>query len=108
MKASRNSFISGDTTSRRFLAAICLTLFLVLELLASDPALHKLIHSDADSARHHCAITLFAHGNVSAADTSATIAVFVAALLFSLPILQSAILSRLDFRVSPSRAPPAA
>ena len=107
MKALRKPFAPGDTTSRRFLALLCLALFLALELFAAVPTLHKLIHSDADSAAHHCAITLFTHGNVSAADSSAEIVIFAAALLFTLPVMQSAILSRFDCRLAPSRAPPA-
>ena len=75
---------------RRFIALVCLVLFLALELFASAPALHKLIHSDAASADHSCAITLFSHGNVNAADTSVVVVVVVAAALFSLSILPSA------------------
>lgn len=97
-----------DPGLRRVVALVCLTLFLALELFAFAPGLHKLIHSDADSTSHHCAITLFSQGNVSAADTSVALVIFVAALLFSLPVLQSAIFPRLDCRLSPSRAPPAA
>lgn len=106
MKVLRKPSLS-DTGLRRFAALVCLALFLTLELSASIPGLHKLIHSDAGSARHHCAVTVFSHGNVSAADTSTSIVIFVAALLFSLPILQSAIFSRFDYRLAPSRAPPA-
>ncbi len=108
MRALRKSFAPGDLGSRRFLALACLTLFLALELFASVPGLHKLIHSDADSTGHHCAITLFSHGSVSTAETSVALVIFVAALLFSLPVLQSAIFSRFDYRLAPSRAPPAA
>lgn len=107
MKAWRKPFAPGDTTSRRFAALVCLALFLALQLFASS-ALHKLIHSDADSASHHCAITVFSHGNISLANTAAAVVVCAAALLLSLPQLQSTVFSLFDYRLSPSRAPPAA
>jgi hypothetical protein len=108
MKVLKKRLTLGDTSLRRFIALICLGLFLSLELLSSVPALHKLLHSDADSAAHHCAITLFNHGNVQSADTSAPIVIFLGALLFSLPILRSAVFSPFDYCPSSSRAPPAA
>ena len=108
MKALRKPFALGDTRLRRFIALVCLALFLALELLGAAPALHKLIHSDADSTHHHGAVTLFNHGNFNTAETSAAIVVFVAAFVFSLPILQSAMFSLFDYRLSSSRAPPAA
>ena len=43
-------------------AAFCLLLFVVLQVFASSGPLHRLIHHDADSPDHHCAITLLAQG----------------------------------------------
>ena len=108
MKALKKRLTLGDTRLRRFIALICLGLFLSLELLGSAPALHKLLHSDAGSANHHCAITLFNHGNVQTADTASPIVIFFGALLFSLPSLRSAVFSPFDYCPSSSRAPPAA
>ena len=42
-------------------------LVLLLNAMAACPALHELIHHDADSDEHHCAVTLFAHGQVDSA-----------------------------------------
>ena len=39
-------------------------LVLLLNAMAACPALHEMIHKDADSAVHQCAVTLFAHGQV--------------------------------------------
>lgn len=108
MNALRKFLLSGEAPSRRFIALVCLALFLALELFASVPALHRLVHSDADSSGHHCVITLVRQGNVSTADTTPVIVVFVAALLFILPALQSEVFTSFDYRLSPSRAPPAA
>jgi hypothetical protein len=92
--------------SRRLGAAFGLALFLALQLFASSDALHRWIHADANSADHHCAVTLFSHGQVNAAESLAPLAAFVAAMFFLLPPLQSAVFSSVEYRFSPSRAPP--
>ena len=49
------------------LAVLLLGLVLLLNAMAAVPALHELIHKDADEAGHQCAVTLFAHGHVESA-----------------------------------------
>jgi hypothetical protein len=39
-------------------------MILLLDAMAACPALHELIHKDADEADHHCAVTVFAQGKV--------------------------------------------
>jgi hypothetical protein len=95
-----------DATFRRVWAAFGLMLFLTLQLLTTSTALHKLIHADAGSIDHHCAITLFTRGQVSAADTVTPLIAFVAALFFLLPMLRSAEVSSPEYCFSASRAPP--
>jgi hypothetical protein len=95
-----------DGNSRRAWAIIGLALFLFTQLLATSTVLHKLVHSDADSVNHHCAVTLLSHGQVNAVDAFVPLAAFVAALFFLLPPLQSAVLSAVDYRFSACRAPP--
>jgi hypothetical protein len=99
-------FSIRSESSRRVSAAFFLLLFLALQLFASSESLHKWIHPDADSADHHCAITLISHGQVNASEAALPLAAFVAALFFILPRLQSAISSSFDYRFSASRAPP--
>jgi hypothetical protein len=93
-------------TSRRVWAVIGLAFFLALQLLTASEPLHKLIHPDADSADHHCAVTLLAQGQVNASELLLPLVAFVAALFFLLPPLQSAVFSSFDYRFSASRAPP--
>ena len=95
-----------DGTSRRVWAVFGLALFLFVQLLSTSSALHKLVHSDADSVSHHCAVTLLSRGQVSAADALVPLVAFVAALFFLLPPFQSAVLSPVAYRFSASRAPP--
>ncbi len=98
----------SNQASRRVPAIICLALFLVLQVFTSSETLHKLIHPDADSADHQCAITMFAHGQVNSVETVVTVSVLVAAIFFFLPALQSAVFSSFDYCLSSSRAPPLA
>ncbi len=95
-----------DANFRRVWAIFGLALFLTLQLLTTSAALHKLLHADAGSIDHHCAITLFTLGQVSAAETVAPLVGFVAALFFLLPMLRSAEISSPEYRFSASRAPP--
>jgi hypothetical protein len=95
-----------DGNSRRVWAGFGLALFLFVQLLASSSALHKLVHSDADSPSHHCAVTLLSRGQISATDVVAPLIAFVAALFFLLPPFQSAVFASFDYRFSASRAPP--
>ena len=95
-----------DGNFRRAWAVIGLVLFLFTQLLATSTVLHKLVHSDANSVNHHCAVTMFSRGQVSATEVLVTLVAFVAALIFLLPPFQSAVLSPVAYRFSASRAPP--
>jgi len=48
------------------LGVLSILLVLLLNLLAASPSLHEWFHADAGKAEHHCAVTLFAHGQVDA------------------------------------------
>jgi hypothetical protein len=106
MRKAMTALSFRDAHFRRAWAAFGLVLFLTLQFLTSSTALHKLIHADADSIDHHCAVTLFARGQVSTAETVVPLVAFVAALIFLLPVLQSAEFSSFAYRFSASRAPP--
>jgi hypothetical protein len=101
---SRLSF--RNETPRRVWSVVCLVGFLSLLLFTSSAQLHKLIHPDADSADHECAVTMLAHGQVNASVAPPVLIAFVAAIFFLLPLLQSAVFSSFDYRLCPSRAPP--
>jgi hypothetical protein len=48
-------------------ASLLTGLVLLLNALASSPELHEWFHADASQAEHHCAVTLFAHGQMDSA-----------------------------------------
>jgi hypothetical protein len=64
-------------------------LVLLLNAMAACPALHELIHHDADSEEHHCAVTMFAHGQVD----SATVDILVVTPSASIETAQQVIFS---------------
>jgi len=49
------------------LAALLVGIVLLLDAMAACPALHEMIHKDADESDHHCAVTLLAQGKIEAA-----------------------------------------
>lgn len=87
-------------------ALVSLVLFFALQIFAGSESLHRAIHHDADLPSHHCVITLLSHGQVAAPTVPGIFVAFCAALIFLLPLFESAVLSFLDYRLSPSRAPP--
>jgi hypothetical protein len=91
---------------RRLAVLLCLVLFLVLQVFASSGALHQAIHPDAASADHHCAITLITGGQLNSPAVLVALLAFVATFLFLQPPLNAAVLSSVDLRLAPGRAPP--
>jgi hypothetical protein len=78
---------------------------LLLNAMAALPALHEFFHADADKADHQCAMTLFAHGQMDAADVAvAAIVPPVVAEYFSIPA--TLVLSSAAETLPPGRAPP--
>jgi hypothetical protein len=81
-------------------------LVLVCAATADNPALHRLLHPDADDAHHECAISLFAHGQVHVASPTPMLAApeaVVFAAPFAPPLL---LLEDRDYLLLPERAPP--
>ncbi len=78
---------------------------LVLLALTAYPALHHAVHHDSDGSEHHCAATLFAHGQVDSPDME--VAAIIPAAPVEFPLLTSA--SWFDAQVAtlpPGRGPP--
>jgi hypothetical protein len=106
MKVADKPFARRSQSTRRMWALAGLLLFVALQIFSSSGTLHKVIHPDADSPGHHCVITLLRQGQVSAPAVPVVWVAFVAALIFSLPLIQSAVFPSFHYRFSSSRAPP--
>jgi hypothetical protein len=97
-----------QTVFGRTLAALLGAMVLFLAALAASPSLHEWLHHDADEPGHECSVTVFMHGQVSAATVAPVIAVFGALFGGILLLAQTFVLTPADYRFSPSRAPPRA
>ena len=88
------------------IAGLLVGLLFFAVTLSVCPSLHQYLHHDAGEPDHHCLISLFAQGQVNAADGAvAVIAFFLAVVYFTAWALTCASPAP-DFRLSPSRAPP--
>jgi hypothetical protein len=88
------------------LAALLVGVILLLDAMAACPALHELIHKDADKAGHECAVTMFAHGKVESATVVAPVIV-PAASIESIPQIEFSVFSTAIENLPQGRAPPA-
>lgn len=87
-------------------AAAMIFMVLFCGLMSSSPALHRIIHPDANQEHHECAITIFAHGHVGLTDGS-TILIAPPVREAEAPLLfQNTLLGLTDYLLLPSRAPP--
>ena len=102
------SRLSGSRwVAKPALSGFLALLLLICGILSVSRALHQLLHDDAAGSHHLCLACSFAKGQISAADVA-----LVAALLVLHPLasFRPAILPPVpafDYRLSPSRAPPA-
>ena len=92
---------SGRTT----FGVLLVSLVLLLNAMAAAPALHELIHKDADEAGHQCAVTLFAHGQVDSPVLDLAAIVPVVPVEF-LPLTSVSIFNALLETLPPGRGPP--
>ena len=106
MQLALEHFAPQSPRTRRIGALFGVALFVALQVFASSGALHKAFHAEADSPGHHCVVTLLTHGQVNTPILPSLWVTFAAALIFFLPLVQSAALSSSDLRLAPGRAPP--
>jgi hypothetical protein len=87
------------------LAVLLIGLVLLLNAMAAAPALHELIHKDANNASHSCAATLFAHGHVESVVCDVPV-VLPATLVETTPHVEFSRFSTAIENLPPGRAPP--
>jgi hypothetical protein len=89
------------------LSGLLALLLLICGVISVSRALHQLLHNDAAGSHHLCLACSFAKGQISAADVALVAALLVLRLLSCLRAAYPAPLPSFDYRLSPSRAPPA-
>jgi hypothetical protein len=100
------SIHSLKSRGQGFIAVLLSGLTVCWLLLAASPALHGVLHTDANSPSHQCAISLLAHGHVISSGTAAGVETVVLFWARALPVLDNPIPSSPDYYFSSSRAPP--
>lgn len=84
-----------------------LALWLALVVISSSPTLHQWLHDDSQSGKHECLATLFAKG-IFLAEASASLVGLVDPACVTAPLPGDLkLFSPPEFRLPPSRAPPA-
>jgi hypothetical protein len=87
-------------------ALFCLSVFLLVQMMAAVPVFHAWAHQDASDPGHECVVTMFLHGQVHTPATTVELAqqppVFVSFAAARRVDFVSA-----DVRLLPSRGPPA-
>lgn len=91
-----------------FVAGLMLVLWLGATALAMSPQLHQRLHKDSKSPTHECVVTLFSKGHLVAGTTGAFALPLIPIFFGSFLLAEFFRFSLLDFRLSPSRAPPGA
>jgi hypothetical protein len=90
---------------KAIIASLLAGLVLLLDAMAANPALHELIHKDANQTDHQCAVTMFAHGQVDS--TPVDVAVVVPqTFVTDPPALEYSIFSPTIDSLPAGRAPP--
>ena len=105
VKMRRITQIMRSSLTGGFVAAV-LASFIVFSFgLSASEALHKDFHSSADTEQHECIVTLLAHGGVEIADTRMPVPQ-VAGIFAHHSADSFVVVSSLDHRLPPGRAPP--
>jgi len=90
---------------RQGASALFLGVFLLLQAMATLPALHALVHHDASDPSHECAVTLFSHGQVDVSSAAVQVHRAPERLICSQSAPEAIFVST-DLRLLPSRGPP--
>lgn len=99
----KNPFLQ---TGKSVLAALLVGVILFLDAMAACPALHELIHKDADKADHHCAVTLLAQGKVNSVACEIVIPPPTVSVEITKPFIISVFTPAIE-NLPQGRAPPA-
>ena len=89
------------------LGALLAVLMLVASLFSVSHALHQSLHVDGAVSGHVCLLCSFAKGQVSATDVVVALALAVFCWVCGIRVAKASPLPGFDYRLSPSRAPPA-
>jgi len=88
------------------LASLLLLLWLQVTVLAGSPALHAVMHPDANGLSHRCVVTLVSQGQLVLNGWATLSAAPAVAAQLPVASFVSLLLPAVPHRLAPSRAPP--
>jgi len=91
---------------RILVVALMLVLWLGTAALAASPQLHHYLHKDSKSPTHECLVTLLSKSQLLAGGAGCFVLALIPIFFGRLPTAQSFQFLTIDYRLSPSRAPP--
>ena len=94
------------TTRRRVEAALLLSLWLGLAVVAASEQIHRWLHNEASSLQHQCVFTLLSKSQLLVSQAATWTTPLPPPGLTAAIIRDSAPGPSADYRFSPSRAPP--
>jgi hypothetical protein len=93
--------------SRILIVGLMLVLWLGTMALAASPQLHQRLHKDSKSLTHECLVTLLSKSQLLAGVAGSLLVALIPIFFGWLPPAASFHGLSFDYRLSPSRAPPA-
>ena len=106
LQLSRPQLHRRDQPVFDWVCGLLVLMVLACGILSTSPALHHLLHRDADTGSHQCAITLFAHGHLQLADNGPIVFSPLFRMCEQALRIEGSIRISQDYLLSPGRAPP--
>jgi len=89
------------------LAGFLSLLLLLAVVVSASPVLHETLHAGTNANSHLCLACSLAQGQVGSTELALVSAVLVLGLELGRRLCETQLLPAVDYRLSPSRAPPA-
>src|SRR2546430_11439937 len=102
----RSSTCRERKIGRILIVCLMLGLWLGATALATSPQLHHRLHKDSQSPTHECLVTFFSKGYLFGAAEGNFVLPLIPLFFGLLLIAELSHFSILEYRLSPSRAPP--
>ena len=91
---------------RGFVSMLLCAAVLLSALMAVSPALHQLLHQDANQASHECVVTMLQKQQISGEAPAPIVVGFISTISFSPDLGPTIALSQVDHPLASSRGPP--
>jgi hypothetical protein len=103
----KRTLLGFSRVAKPALAGLLALILIFAATVSVSQTVHRFLHHDASASGHFCLICSIAKGQVSAAAVATIPAPPVISCFSSLPATDASVLRGFDYRLSPSRAPPA-